>query len=101
MIFMAASLASLAACGQSSMPKHSESGEILAVHVTAAGIITANGREVSLDQLKQEFARLASVGGTVRYSRDDPHRDPHPNAMKVMEALVDAKLPIEMLEPVS
>jgi biopolymer transport protein ExbD len=75
----------------------SSSGEIASVHVTAAGVITLNGNEVTLEQLKQEFARLAAVGGTVRYSRDNAAGDPHPNAMKVMQAIVDARLPIEMV----
>lgn len=87
-------------CAQNGQPKQTEStsGEIANVHVTAAGVITLNQREVSLDQLKQEFARLAAAGGTVRYSRENPTADPHPNAMEVIKAVIAAGLPIQMLE---
>lgn len=55
-----------------------------------------NGQKVSIEQVKQEFARLAAVGGTLRYSRDNPAADPHPNAMEVIKAAADANLTIEM-----
>ena len=57
-----------------------------------------NGRRVSLEQLRQEFARLAAVGGTVQYSRDNPTSDPHPIAMEVIKAIVDAKLAVQMVQ---
>jgi biopolymer transport protein ExbD len=84
-------------CGQSTQqtpPK--PSGEMLRVHVTAAGAITADGREVSLEDLKKEFARLAAAGGSMLYTRDNPTADPHPDAMKVIQAAADANLPILM-----
>jgi hypothetical protein len=84
-------------CGQATQPKPSTpSGEILRVHVTAAGVITANGRDVSLEDLKKEFASLAAAGGSLLYTRDNPTADPHPNAMKVIQAAADANLPILM-----
>lgn len=96
-VWAAIVLLSVVGCGQATQPKlQKPSGEILRVHVTAAGVITANNREVSLDDLKQEFARLAAAGGSVLYSRDNPAADPHPNAMKVIQAAAEANLPILM-----
>ena len=66
------------------------------MHVTEAGGIAMNGREVSLEEVKQELARLAQAGGTLRYSRDNPTADPHANAMEVIKAAADAGLTIEM-----
>jgi len=101
---LSTTIAGLVACGQARQSSQSQlsqqsSPEILTVHVTAAGIITANGREVTFEALQHEFARLATVHGIVRYSRDNPHGDPHPNAMKVIQAVVDANLTLQMLEP--
>ena len=88
------------ACSQPSAQRAASgsSGEVVAVHVTSAGVISLNGREISLEDLKLEFARLATVGGTVRYSRDNPTGEPHPNAMKVIEAVAEANLPIQLVQ---
>lgn len=88
----------VAACSQEkrAAEEPAPNGEVVAVHVTAGGIITMNGREVSIDQVRQEFSRLASVRGTVRYSRDNPAADPHPNAMEVIKAAAAANLSILM-----
>jgi hypothetical protein len=57
-----------------------------------------NGHQTSLAQLKTEFARLSTAGGTVQYSRDNPAADPPPIAMEVVKAIVDAKLPVQMVQ---
>ncbi len=81
----------LAACTQVDQPpRPTFPEEILAVHITSRGVITADGREVTLEELKQELTRLAARGGGVLYTRDNPTADPHPNAMKVLRAVVDS-----------
>ncbi|MGH7753072.1 MAG: NADH-quinone oxidoreductase subunit N [Gemmatimonadales bacterium] len=72
--------------------------EIAKVKVTAAGEITLNGRSVSLEELKREFARLKRVGGVVWYHRANPGGDPTPESMAVIEAVVAAGLPITLVE---
>lgn len=91
-------LAYMVACAPQSAPpgRETSTGDVVAVHVTTGGVITMNGREVSLEEVKQEFARLGKVGGTLRYSRDNPTADPHPNAMEVIKAAADANLKIQM-----
>jgi biopolymer transport protein ExbD len=90
----------VAGCGQATQPEpqSTASGEILPVHITAAGVITANGRQVSIEELKKELARLSGSGGSILYTRDTPNGDPHPNAMKVLAAVVDANVPLLMPE---
>ena len=55
-----------------------------------------NGAVVTLDALTQELQRLSAAGGTMRYSRDNPSADPHPNAMAVMKVATDANVTIQM-----
>lgn len=89
----------LLGCATADQPRGATiSDEILRVHVTSGGVITANGREVALEELKQELARVAAVGGAVLYTRDNPTAEPHPNAMKVIQAVVDAKVRLLMPE---
>jgi len=71
----------------------------MAVHVKSDGTILVDGKVTSLEQLKREHATLAKVGGTVRYSRDNPTGEPPPNAMEVIKAIVDQKLPVQMAIP--
>lgn len=95
----ALTVAILVACGQVDQPRTATTPhETLAVHVTSSGVISVDGREVTLEELKKEFARLASVGGAVLYTRDNPTADPHPNAMKVIQAVVDAGVTLLMPE---
>ena len=87
------------ACAQhDNSPQPGGGGQILRVHVKADGTILANGKPTSLEGLKQQFKSLASAGGTVCYSRDNPTGEPPPNAMAVMEAIVEAKLPVQLAE---
>jgi len=72
--------------------------EIARVKVTASGEITLNGRPVSLEELKREFARLKRAGGTVWYHRANPAGEPTPEAMAVIDAVVAAGLPIKLVE---
>ena len=51
--------------------------------VAANGDITANGKPVTLDQLKARFKKIYAAGGVVWYYRNDAEDD-HPNAMKVV-----------------
>ena len=73
-------------------------GEIAKVKVDRAGRIYFNGRIVSLEYLKREFSRLHKVDGAVWYHRENPHQDPPPEALVVLQAIIDARLPVKLLE---
>jgi hypothetical protein len=61
--------------------------EELPVHVTEDGRVFVNVGarfvEASLDDLDRMFDRLATMGGMVVYSRDDPAEEPGPEALEV------------------
>jgi biopolymer transport protein ExbD len=69
---------------------------VMKVAVYADGRILADGHEVSLQQLREAFAQLSKAHGTVLYYREAPQSEPHPNAMAVVQAVVEARLPISL-----
>lgn len=71
---------------------------IAKVKVDRLGTIYLDGNEVSLEELKQAFARLKEVDGAVWYHRENPEGEPPPQAMAVVEAVVEAHLPIRLME---
>jgi hypothetical protein len=71
-----------------------DSRKVLKVAITAGGQITAGGRPTTLDALIPMLRELARNKGEVWYYREAPEADPHPNAMKVLEAIVDQNLPV-------
>ena|SRR5258708_8762932 len=71
---------------------------IAKVKVTQNGNLFLNGQETTLDAIKQEFARLKGVKGEVWYYREDPTGNPPTIAMEVIQAVIDAKLPIKLSE---
>jgi biopolymer transport protein ExbD len=72
--------------------------EIAKVKVDQAGTIYLNGRIVKIEQLRQEFARLKQANGAVWYYRQNPEGEPPPQAMAVIQAIIDASLPVRLLE---
>ena len=75
-----------------------QSSEIAKVKVTRTGAIYLNGKGVTMGELKEEFARLTQVNGAVRYHRENPQGEPPPEALAVIQAIIDAKLPVKLLE---
>src|SRR5438874_4865967 len=71
-----------------------ESRKVLKIAITASGQISADGRPITIEALIPILRELAKNKGEVWYYREAPEADPHPNAMKVLEAIVDQGLPI-------
>jgi biopolymer transport protein ExbD len=71
-----------------------DSRKVLKIAITAGGQISADGRPTTLNALVPMLRELAKNKGEVWYYREAPEADPHPNAMKVLEAIVDQGLPI-------
>ena len=69
-----------------------DSRKVLKVAITVGGQITADGHPTTLDALIPMLRELAKNKGEVWYYREAPEADPHPNAMKVLEAIVDQNL---------
>ena len=70
------------------------SRKILKISITTSGQITADGRPTTIEALIPTLRELAKNKGEVWYYREAPETDPHPNAMKVLEAIVNCDLPI-------
>lgn len=69
---------------------------ILKIKISAEGEITVDGEPLPLDQVSAKLAELKKANGTVMYYRENPKDEPHPNAMKVMELVVENRLPIRL-----
>ncbi len=75
-----------------------EFAEIAKVKVDRVGTIYLNGKTVNIEELKQEFARLKQSKGAVWYYRDNPQGEPSAQAMAVIQAVIDAQLPVKLLD---
>ena len=66
------------------------------VKVTQTGKIFLNEKQVSLVELKVTFARLKKENGVVWYYRENPQSEPPVEATSVIQAIIDAKLPVQL-----
>jgi hypothetical protein len=73
-----------------------DSRQILRVAITASGEITADRRPTTLEALIPILRELAKNKGEVWYYREAPNAEPHPNAMKVLSAIVENNLPVRL-----
>ena len=73
-------------------------GEISKVKIDRAGTIYLNGKTVTIEELKKEFARLGQADGAVWYYRENQRGEPPPQAMAVIQAIIDAHLPVRLME---
>jgi len=83
-------------CVKSTVSPVDLSARVDRVKVTQAGMIYVNGKTTSIDDLRKEFAQLKAENGSVWYYRENPQGEPPEQAMNVMQAVVDNKLPIRM-----
>ena len=72
--------------------------EISKVRVDRTGTIYLNGKIVTIEGLQQELSRLKQGNGAVWYYRENPQGEPPPQAMAVIQAIVDAHLPVRLTE---
>ena len=73
-----------------------DSQKVLKIAITASGQINADGRPTTVEALIPILRELAKNKGEVWYYREAPLADPHPNAMKVLSAIVDNNLPVRL-----
>ncbi|HSK70132.1 MAG TPA: biopolymer transporter ExbD [Pyrinomonadaceae bacterium] len=66
------------------------------VKVTQTGKIYLNEKPVSLMELKKAFAQLKRENGVVWYYRENPQSEPSSEATSVIQAIIDAKLPVQL-----
>jgi biopolymer transport protein ExbD len=73
-----------------------DSQKVFKIAITASGQISADGRPTTLEALMPILRKLAKNKGEIWYYREAPQADPHPNAMKVLSAIVDNNLPVRL-----
>jgi biopolymer transport protein ExbD len=73
-------------------------GPIAKIFVQTDGTVLLNGKPTTRDNLKKELANLKARNGSVWYSRANLQGDPPPHAMDVMQAIIDARLPVRLTE---
>ena len=66
------------------------------IWVSRTGVIELDGKQTELTALAAALADLAKRKGVVLYGRDDPGKEPHPNGMKVIQLVIQNRLPIRM-----
>lgn len=87
------------ACSKPSKPASADidAARIAKIKVNHEGIILLNDATVTIEALRVSLSKLGqSAGSAVWFYRENPAGEPHPNAMLVLQAIVDAKLPVRM-----
>ena len=70
-----------------------ESRPTLKISISPSGEITADGKTTTLEALAPRFRDLAAKQGIIwYYSGGSKEAEPHPNALKVLEAILEQKL---------
>ena len=70
---------------------------VVKIKVNRDGHIVMNDEPATLEQVKVSLSKLSQSGdGAIWYYRENAGGEPHPNAMLVLQAIVDAKLPVRL-----
>jgi hypothetical protein len=69
---------------------------IAKIRVFRDGRITLDEKVVSLEELPAKLSRLKENSGVVWYYRENGGSEPHPNAVAVIQRVIDARLPVSM-----
>jgi len=86
----------LIGCVGCASKKFPDSDTVTRIKVAQNGAIVMNGNAASLEDVKKNFERLKANKGRVRYFRENPQDDPPSEAKLVMQAIVDAGLPVKL-----
>ena len=62
----------------------------------ANGRITVNGAPATMESLRESLKTLAEQKGVVRYYREAANTEPSPVVKQVVQAIVDARLPVRL-----
>jgi hypothetical protein len=95
-LFIALAMITGASCAHKSKSGFSDSAKVSRIKVASDGRIFLNGVPATLEEVKNNFAQLKGNKGTVRYYRENPQDDPPAQALNVLHAIADARLPIRL-----
>ena len=68
----------------------------LKVAVLADGRITVNGAPATMESLRESLKKLSQQKGVVWYYREAGSSEPPPEAKQVIQAVIEARLPIRL-----
>jgi hypothetical protein len=74
----------------------SQGPPIMKISVYVDGRVTADGQTVTMDSLRESLKKLAEQKGVVWYYREAGKGEPPPEAMDVIQAVIQERLPIRM-----
>ena len=87
----------LSGCGKDHKSTGPDLAHIAKIKVNRDGVILLNDETVTIEVLKASLSNLRqSAGSAVWYYRENPTGEPHPNATLVIQAIIDAKLPVRL-----
>jgi len=69
---------------------------VLKVAVMADGRITVNGAPATMDSLRESLKKMSQQKGVVWYYREAGRTEGQPEAKQVIQAVIDARLPIRL-----
>lgn len=70
--------------------------EVAKFRVYRDGRITVDGTAIKVESLDQRLQALKKQEGTVWYYREAGREEPHPNASKLIQAIMKARLPLSL-----
>lgn len=85
-----------ASCKRHRQDAMSSSGPVVKIAVFADGRLTIDGSAATVESLRASLKHTAEAHGTVWYYREAGQREPPPIAMQVMQAIVEARLPVRL-----
>jgi hypothetical protein len=85
-----------AACKRHRQDARSSSGPVVKIAVLADGRLTVDGSAATVESLRASLKHTAETHGTVWYYREAGQQEPPPIAMQVMQAIVEARMPVRL-----
>jgi hypothetical protein len=79
-----------------SLAQHKPTQPILKVAVMSDGRITVNGAAATMESLRASLKKLSQQKGVVWYYREAGNSEAPPQAKQVIQAVIDARLPIRL-----
>jgi len=73
-----------------------DSARVARIRVSGAGEIWCNDTRTTLDSLRGMLAELRAGNGSVWYHRETGIADPSPEAMAVVQLVIELRLPISL-----
>jgi hypothetical protein len=73
-----------------------DESNVAKVKVLGTGTILLDDKQVTIDEIRAAFTKLKGNNGVVWYYRENAAGEPPSQAMAVMQAVVDTKLPIKL-----